>query len=194
MKIAISGKQGSGKTTLANEFLNKYFFTKCSFANKVKEIAVDLFNLSVDEAYGENKDRVMLQQIGKNMRDIDNDVWINYLIRRIKNIEQDANRKHQHIIIDDVRYKNEFDALKKAGFIMIRIECPEEERKRRLGDCFNNPEHQSETDLDGVKHPIVKQEESDRAWDVVIVNNENISINRFKGASDKIFKIYSKND
>ena len=45
MKIAISGKMGSGKTYLAENISKKYGFYKASFAGRVKELASELFNM-----------------------------------------------------------------------------------------------------------------------------------------------------
>jgi cytidylate kinase len=41
--IGISGKAGTGKTTLANNFCKKYKFTKLSFATELKELAKTIF-------------------------------------------------------------------------------------------------------------------------------------------------------
>ena len=73
MKIAICGKMASGKTTLADWFVDNHDFLKISLAAKVKEIGVNLFGMK-------QKDRRLLQQIGMKMREIKEDVWIDYLI------------------------------------------------------------------------------------------------------------------
>ena len=99
MKIAIIGKICSGKTTTADILIGlNNDFQKLSFAGKVKNIAVDLFDM-------EKKDRKLLQQIGTYMREIDPDVWANYVVKQSK--------KYNYVVIDDLRYKNEYDLLKK---------------------------------------------------------------------------------
>ena len=45
MKIAITGKMGSGKSYLADKISNKYGFYIASFAGRVKELAKELFNM-----------------------------------------------------------------------------------------------------------------------------------------------------
>ena len=98
MKIAIIGKICSGKTTTADILIGlNNDFQKLSFAGKVKSIAVDLFDME--------KDRKLLQQIGTYMREIDPDVWANYVVKQSK--------KYDYVVIDDLRYKNEYDLLKK---------------------------------------------------------------------------------
>ena len=39
------------------------------------------------------------------MREIDPDVWANYVVKQSK--------KYDYVVIDDLRYKNEYDLLKK---------------------------------------------------------------------------------
>ena len=107
MKIGICGQMCSGKTTIANYIIsqdNSYYIT--SFAKKLKEIAKDLFNM-------ETKNRKLLIDIGKKMRDIDENVWVNYTIKECK--------EHNNIIIDDIRYLNEFNKLKEDGWVLIKL-------------------------------------------------------------------------
>ena len=99
MKLAIIGKICSGKTTAADILIElNNDFQKLSFAGKVKSIAIDLFDM-------EKKDRKLLQQIGTYMREIEPDVWANYVVKQSK--------KYDYVVIDDLRYKNEYDLLKK---------------------------------------------------------------------------------
>lgn len=66
--IGLLGKMGSGKTTLANEFIKQdNRFYKLAFADKVKELAIDLFKMK-------EKDRTLLQQIGQKLREIKDSV------------------------------------------------------------------------------------------------------------------------
>ena len=96
MKIAILGKICSGKTTIANMIIDiNSNYKRYSFGQKVKDVAVDLFNMK-------GKDRSLLVKIGGYMRDIDPDVWVDYLMKQIVHI--------QDCIVDDIRYQNEVDA------------------------------------------------------------------------------------
>ena len=49
MKIAICGKMASGKTTLADWFVEHHDFQKISLAAKVKSIAADLFGILIGQ-------------------------------------------------------------------------------------------------------------------------------------------------
>lgn len=118
MKIGICGQMCSGKTTIAKHIVsenNSYYVT--SFAKKLKEIAKELFNM-------ENKDRKLLIDIGKKMREINPDVWINYTIK-------DSNN-YKNVIIDDVRYLNEFNKLKENNWTMIKLIISEELQLERM--------------------------------------------------------------
>ena len=109
MKLAICGKMCSGKSTLAKmicEIDSRYKIY--SFGKKVKHVASDLFDM--DPLH---KDRTLLTSIGTKMRDIDPDVWVNYVIKETQD--------QTHCIIDDLRYQNEYDALVKHGWICNSI-------------------------------------------------------------------------
>ncbi len=133
IKIGILGKMGAGKTTLANEFIRQYpDFVKIAFADKIKELAADLFDMN-------EKDRQLLQAIGESMRKINPDVWINYAIKRA--------RDHKYVIIDDVRYENEISALKREGFTIIYLDIDRDTQLLRLQDTYgDNYQHHANGD------------------------------------------------
>lgn len=139
MKIAIVGKMCSGKTTVANIITEiNPSYQRYSFGQKVKDVAIDLFNMK-------NKDRSLLVKIGGFMRDIDPDVWVNYLLKQIKDVD--------NCIIDDIRYQNEVDACKKLGFTFIYLTIPKQIQIKRIKrvypdnymDHIQNINHVSET-------------------------------------------------
>ena len=76
MKIAITGKMCSGKSSIANLLVEEdNRFQIYSFGQKVKDVAKDLFNMK-------EKDRTLLTSIGTKMREINPDVWVNYVIQQ----------------------------------------------------------------------------------------------------------------
>ena len=110
MRIAIIGKMCSGKSTLANIIKNSNSDYKIySFGQKVKDVASDLFGM-------QEKDRSLLIKIGGHMRNIDKDVWVNYVMKQIGD--------NDNCIIDDVRYQNEVDACIKHEFEFIQLHIP----------------------------------------------------------------------
>jgi hypothetical protein len=81
------------------------------------------------------------------MREIDPMVWVNALIGTF-GAEGDVARLHgRPIVIDDLRFPNEYHELRKLGFTIVRVETPVEERVIRLK---NNGKLQDERELDDV--------------------------------------------
>lgn len=124
MKIAITGKMCSGKSTLAQiirENDNKYVIY--SIGQKVKDVAKEIFDMK-------DKDRTLLTSIGSKMREIDSEVWINYVIKQTEN--------KSHCIIDDLRYQNEYETLVKNGFKIIQLHISEDLQEKRIKEVYPN--------------------------------------------------------
>ncbi len=150
VKIGIIGKMCSGKTTLSRHLQqymkDKYHvkFETLSFAGKVYELAYDLFDMS-----REKKDRRLLQMIGTNMRMIDENVWVKYVMKQ---------SREKDVLVEDCRYMNEFEALHGGDFLMIKIEIDEEYQRERLKRTypdtyhqhFENLKHASEVDIEKI--------------------------------------------
>ena len=128
MKIAITGKMCSGKTTLANMIMQiDSRYEKFSFGDKVKDIAHDLFHMNP-----QIKDRTLLTGIGTKMREIDSNVWINYILNQTKH--------KQYCIIDDLRYQNEYESLAKDGWIIIQLNISDKLQEERITKLYSNYE------------------------------------------------------
>ena len=120
MKIAVTGKMCSGKTTLCNYLCElEPRFQIFSFGKKVKLVASDLFQMDP-----QIKDRTLLTSIGQKMREIDKDVWVNYVIQQCKDVE--------YCLVDDLRYQNEYEALVKNGFKIIQLNISDELQEERI--------------------------------------------------------------
>jgi dephospho-CoA kinase len=161
MLIALSGKKGSGKDTVAKYFINKGYI-RFAFADALKDICKILFNLSDDQLNGYLKEtidqrynktpREILQYIGTLMRNnMDNlipnfgqNIWINVM----KNLIDTAINNNTNIIITDLRYKNEYEFLQNTysnhNLIFINIIRP----NQYLSGDYNN--HESENDLNNM--------------------------------------------
>ena len=113
VRIAFSGKMQVGKTTSADYLVRKYGFIKLSFAGKLKEIAKDLWPEQFECG---QKPRKLLQDLGMKMREIDQDVWVNYVLRIVRSLPKESN-----IVIDDLRFMNEYKALKNEGFVVVLV-------------------------------------------------------------------------
>ena len=91
LKLGICGRMASGKTSLAREIiLNHGEGEVLSLAKEVKNVAKNLFGM-------EDKDRPLLQKIGMKMREIEEDVWLNFLLR-----QADVSEK-AIVVVDDVQ-------------------------------------------------------------------------------------------
>ncbi len=143
-KIAICGKAGSGKDTvgkilrtLIKNDLNKPCF-KAAFANPVKETARHLFPdlprkyfygashyraTEIPGAFREGKPltvRQLLIDVGTGLgRSYNQDIWVNAMEHLLKNKEKSLYLGG--IVITDVRFRNEFDMLKKRDYFMIKL-------------------------------------------------------------------------
>lgn len=153
MIIGFTGKAGSGKDTSASYFKNSKNF---AFATRLKEICCFIFGLSKEqtETLKEIKDprwgitpREIFQKVGKFIRSIDNNYFVNYLKSQL--LACDGNR-----IITDVRYDNEAQMIKELGGMIIKIVRP-----NYLSD-FDN--HESEN---GIMEKYI---------DVIIINNGSV--------------------
>jgi len=126
MKLAITGEMASGKTSIAKYLVEKYNFTKFSFADDVKLYATEIFNMNMKV-----KDRKLLQQFGTKMKEIDENIWIKRLDNKIKDISD-------NIIIDDLRYPNEELYLKSKGFKILKLDIDTELQNNRLKNTYIN--------------------------------------------------------
>lgn len=186
--IGISGKIGSGKTTLSQYLQTKYpDLKKRSFAERVREVLSIVANIPVEKTRTSEDKNVYLPE------------WEKTVGEMLQSIGTDAFRKEVHIdtwvislfseytetdwIIDDVRYVNEADGIRKHGGILIRLEGDPGNIRDNSSRDLN---HESETALDDYKH-----------FDVVIntdnfINDEDGIFNRINDAileNKVLFKI-----
>lgn len=156
------------------------------FADPLKEMAIDLFELNADEIYGTDSDknkntnidwscmpfngnktgkmtnREFLEHFGtKIVRNIKNDAWSKYTVKRILAEQSDI------AIIPDVRFPNEVEAIKNCGGKVIRL----------TRDVFNS-KAEAEVALD--------QDKFD--WDNfdLVLDNQNISLDELCDQLSKI--------
>lgn len=97
------------------------------FADYLKKMCVDLFDLTPQQVYGTDEDkntptpygmtsREFLQHLGTNvMRQIKDTIWVDYTIKTI------LQEQSEIAIIPDVRFPNEIHEIKKHGGIVIRL-------------------------------------------------------------------------
>lgn len=149
MIIGLSGKKGSGKTTVA-EYLKKNIEEShvVAFADPLKEMVSKLFGVPMFQLNGtqERKNimgptgrtgRELMQAAGCSMRAIWPQCWVNAWRDEVNELYGQCGVVP--VIVPDVRFMNEVNTIKMMGGIVVRLtRCP-------VGGDL----HESETALDG---------------------------------------------
>lgn len=141
IKVALTGGMRSGKSTIAYLIRTQDFsgLRQESFGSGIRTIADTYFNhLYEEEITGEFpfedrkiiKPRNVLQQIGQLMRTIDEDVWIKQVELGIRSGEYF--KGFNGVIIDDLRQPNEYEWAKRNGFVIIKVDTPDDVRIERI--------------------------------------------------------------
>lgn len=126
--VGISGKRGSGKTTLANELVASGKFIRASFAAPLKFAVVRDFNLIqsqvngalkevIDERYNKTPRDIMIAY-GNFFRSIDPNYWVDQLRLALDHIDRS-------VVIDDMRFENEAIMIKALGGYLVRLDRDE---------------------------------------------------------------------
>jgi len=150
MIIGLTGYAQSGKDTLAGMLIGLHKYENRAFADPIRKLVYEMNPLVKDEyrvkgvvdAYGWDRAKVefpelrnLLQTLGVGARTIFNDqFWVSQGLAGVSEGDK--------IVITDVRFPNEADAIKSLGGQIWRV--------KRLGVEAVN-EHISETAMDGYK-------------------------------------------
>jgi dephospho-CoA kinase len=168
--VGISGHIQSGKSTVA-EFLSKEFgYKRIRFADAIKGMLKHI-GLTQEQIEGTEKEvpldllcgktpRFAMQMLGteygRNLlgKDVWARIWRNHVEQYLK--QSNSNR----VVVEDIRFENELEVVKKINGFIIRIERPGNEIKSK---------HESETALDGVKFEtvIINDGTKENLFDVV---------------------------
>lgn len=151
--VAIFGKAGAGKSTVASILHAKCGYSVIPLAGPLKDIAAELWG---DPA---RTSRHLLQSLGVAVREIEEDTWIDLLLTSVR-------QEDRPVACDDVRFPNEYNALRRAGWRFVRVECDLDTRITRLranGKLTDLEQlgHVSETALDGWPADHVIHNEAD---------------------------------
>lgn len=180
MKIAITGKMCSGKSTLANYICSlDQRYKIYSFGKKVKDVAQDVFKMDPLK-----KDRSLLTSIGTKLREIDPDVWTKYIINQTQ--------EQEYCIIDDLRYQNEYEYLIQNDFKIIQLNVSPELQEKRIKEIYP---HNFQDHLDNRNHI---SERNEFQWvenhppDLII--DSSLSVQKIQNIINDFIKNNSKKD
>lgn len=171
IKIAFGYKMGVGKDEACSYLSNKYDGEKISFASPIYDIQT---YAQLRCGFSNEKDRQFLQYVGTEWaRKKDPDVWIRLAIN--------DSPKEGNVFLSDLRFQNEFYALKKEGWHCVKIDRSFSDIEKRKGT--GSVSHESETSLDSL---------NETEWDYVIKNNDTIE--NFHNSLDTLYlKIWRNN-
>lgn len=152
--LGLSGKAGAGKDTFFEKMKEKHPWlpiVRVSFADQLRHEIEEQLNYGMRIEGLWNKPisdgaRAIQQFYGVYKRELDADHWVNRAVSAAELVEQGGGIP----VFTDVRFPNEAEAIRAHGGIIVRLECPSNLRKARLGGKLP-PEHISETALDDYK-------------------------------------------
>lgn len=138
--IGFSGKRGAGKDTLAAYlkrnsallFGPRATVKRIGFADPMKEIIINDFNVPARIAYGDDTAkesfvpgtsvsvRKALQKLGETYNEIESGHWTRRAIKRLKEL-RDMFPVDTVVCVTDVRRANEIDAIRELGGKIVRL-------------------------------------------------------------------------
>lgn len=130
MLIGIVGIAGSGKTLVARHLVRRHGYTRMRFADPLKRMLQEGLGLTDDEVDGDKKStpnpvfagktpRYLMQTLGTEWgrKKVSPDLWVNIWKR-------DAGRAGPNVVVDDLRFPNEADAIRSLGGTIWRVWRP----------------------------------------------------------------------
>lgn len=189
MLIAILGKKHSGKDTIADFLIEKYGFTKYSFADPLKKGIQFFFNLTdnqlndqklkeeIDPRWGVSP-RKLFQVIGtdffqNSIRDFIPELkisnqdpknhWVNLFKEwYLSEISKNPNKK---IVIADARFLHEINTIKQLGGDIFKVIRFDTEYTSENGIENNYCLHQSEKEIENIPDDMIND---------IIINDKSL--------------------
>lgn len=124
LRIALIGGARTGKDTIATYLRSKATFKRLAFGDAMKRRLYATFT----DLPKEPKPRKAMIQFAQACREIDPDVWVKHLEQELRVLEA---MKYQNFVITDVRQANEIKFCRDNGFIIVKVEAPQEVQVER---------------------------------------------------------------
>lgn len=153
--VGVSGRKRHGKDIISDHLCAKYGFVKISIADPIRQIIGKQLLYLTDEQLedGEKKEEVdvrwgkspreLLQTTGSIFRDeIDVEFWAKRCMYRVAEIW--SRLPESRVVVNDIRYPNELEAVSKVGKVIKVIRLNYE----------NSDPHESENALDGTPNEM----------------------------------------
>jgi dephospho-CoA kinase len=173
LRVAIVGKQGSGKSTIAEALC------ACAREPYVVKFADPIYNTL--ESLNKPKNRKFMQGFGDLVKECFGKLYfvdhLDYVVKSVKkNIIVDL------IVCDDCRYRYEYKKLKELGFTVIGVYVDDAIRKKRVEDSGYEfiENHNSEQDVDSILEQLD-----------IVVDNNNADISRVVKWAEKFYTTIS---
>lgn len=170
--VAIVGKMGAGKSSLANFLVDVHQYTRVANAGALKTLAqmaygpidkgqtygvIKAINMgsNLDYRMGEAKvsGREILQGLGQVVKEFDRDFWL-------KAMSRDMENKNPPFVCDDTRFPFEAEFLRQQGWIIVKLYVPKEVRAERYERLYGRQptqeelSHPSETEVDDIQEDL----------------------------------------
>lgn len=180
MNIAIVGKMGSGKSSLANYLVDVHKYTRVANAGALKTLAEMAYgpidkgktyritkphfippgfggaSLVGETEYRDTEvsGREILQGIGQTLKEFDRDIWL-------KAMERSMMEHTGPFVCDDTRFKFEAEWLKARGWLVVSLYVPTEVRMERYKNLYGRypteeeMNHPSETEVYDIDYDLL---------------------------------------
>lgn len=169
--VAIVGKMGAGKSSLANHLVDVHQYTRVANAGALKELAAMAYgpidksetyrvtredDMAWEQAYREQEisGRQVLQGIGQIVKEFDRDFWLKAMVRDMQT------KGNGPFVCDDTRFPFEAEFLRERGWIIAKLYVDKEVRAERYERLYGRAptlaelSHPSETEVDDIVEDI----------------------------------------
>lgn len=142
-RLAIAGRMGSGKTSIARLLMAEHGFVRLAFADELRSMLEPAYG-KLDKASSYPLERrvvsgrELLQAHGAALRSVDPYVLIRAIARRAEELPG------CRLVIDDVRMPAEAEWLRSTGWFLIQLDADPSARQRRVGAAWSGEDDATE--------------------------------------------------